>query len=134
MDRRNFLKTLGVAGAATLPGTKARAGSSVSDKEFVGILVDTTRCVGCQECEIACAEANGLPEPDTDSDLTGNRKTTITQYSAINYYETDVGEVYVKKQCMHCNQPACATACPSGACELKNFRTDQIVWMVDAIT
>ena len=67
MDRRDFVKTLGVIGASTLPGKKLYAEESGDDKEFVGILVDTTRCVGCQSCTEACAEANGLPEPDLDA-------------------------------------------------------------------
>ncbi len=129
MDRRNFLKTLGVAGATALPAAKLKAEDISDSKEFMGILVDTTRCAGCQACEEACAVANGLPEPDTDSDLTGNRKTTTTQYSALNYYDTDVGEVYVKKQCMHCNQPACASACLTKAMH----KTEQgpVVWTED---
>jgi len=34
--------------------------------------------------------------------------------------------------CQGCG--ACRAACPSGACELKNFRTEQFISMVDAIT
>ena len=129
MDRRNFIKSLGVACAATLPVKKLTAQTSVSDKEFMGLLVDTTRCAGCQACEEACAEVNGLPEPDTISDLVGERKTTTTQYSAINYYDTDAGDVYVKRQCMHCNQPACASACLTKA--MLKTEEGPVIWRED---
>ena len=71
INRRSFLKVLGagiaaggVAGAASggivIPG-KPDAQDAASAGEFVGILVDTTRCVGCRSCEAACAEAHKLP-------------------------------------------------------------------------
>lgn len=79
--------------------------------EPMGVLVDTTKCLGCRICESACAEANGLPKPDADVDMTEPRKTSPTQWTVISRYETEKGTVTVKKQCMHCLQPACATAC-----------------------
>ena len=41
-------------GAATLPFKQLRAEETGEEKEFMGILVDTTRCVGCQTCEEVC--------------------------------------------------------------------------------
>jgi len=130
MERRDFLRTLGMMGAATLPCKNLRAEAQSDEKEFHGILVDTTRCVGCQSCEEACAEANGLPEPNIDDAEPGVEvKTSTDQFSSINCYETDVGEVYVKKQCMHCNQPACAAACLTKAM----FKTKEgpVIWRED---
>jgi Fe-S-cluster-containing dehydrogenase component len=130
MERRDFLKTLGVMGAATLPGKSLRAENISDEKELLGILVDTTRCVGCQSCEEACAEANGLPEPNIDDAEPGLEvKTSTEQFTAINCYETDEGEVYVKKQCMHCNQPACGAACLTKAM----FKTKEgpVIWRED---
>ncbi len=129
MDRRDFLKTVGVMGAAALPLKHLRAESKPDGQEFVGILVDTTRCVGCQSCEEACAEAHGLPEPDTSSDIEGERPTTPEQWTAISYYETERGGVYVKKQCMHCNQPACASACPTKA--MLKTKEGPVIWRAD---
>ncbi|RLA80064.1 MAG: hypothetical protein DRG33_03015, partial [Deltaproteobacteria bacterium] len=64
MDRRTFLKTLagGMAGLALSP--KGVSAKEADCSEFVGILVDTTRCIGCRSCEVACAEAHGLPVPE----------------------------------------------------------------------
>jgi len=120
IDRREFLKTLGVAGAG-LSGASAfgRSKTNSDDTEFYAILHDITRCEGCQECEYACADANGLPDvPDDeypDSDI--RRETKPLQYTVINAVETSVGEVYTKRQCMHCAQPACAAACLTKAME-----------------
>lgn len=125
IDRRTFLKGLGAgiagtgAAGALLPRKAKATSAPVSDREFVGILVDTTRCIGCRSCEKACAEAHGLPVPDTDdfSIFSETRRTNAHQLEVVNRYETPKGEVYVKKQCMHCNQPACVSACPVKAME-----------------
>ncbi|MDH3215587.1 MAG: 4Fe-4S dicluster domain-containing protein [Candidatus Krumholzibacteria bacterium] len=113
MNRRSALKTFGLIGASAVFAEPLRAKDKKGDPEFVGVLVDTTRCAGCRSCEYACAEANGLPEPDDDDEamFASERQPSVTQWSVVNRYETDVGEVFAKKQCMHCCQPACATAC-----------------------
>ncbi len=130
MDRRDFVKTLGVIGASALPGRALHAEETQDDKEFVGILVDTTRCVGCQSCTEACAEANGLPEPDLDAiDEDKIRNTSDKQWTLINRFEVDDEEIFVKKQCMHCNQPACATACPTKA--LVKTEEGPVIWRAD---
>lgn len=113
MKRRTFLKTLAVASGCALVGNPARGGEGADATEFVGVLVDTTRCLGCRSCELACAEANGLPPPDFEdaSVFEHERTPSETQWTVVSRYETDAGEVFAKKQCMHCNQPACAAAC-----------------------
>lgn len=132
IDRRSFLKVLGagiagggIAGVASggivIPG-KPDVQGAASAKEFVGILVDTTRCVGCRSCEAACAEANKLPAPDIsdNSVYEKERKTTESQLMIINRYQTGKGEIFVKRQCMHCNQPGCVAACLVKAMEKRN--------------
>jgi Fe-S-cluster-containing dehydrogenase component len=118
IDRRSFLKAIagGVAGAAAghmLTPRLLKAEERVPPREFVGVLVDTTRCVGCRSCEAACAEAHRLPIPDTSDDSAFERKrqTTESQWTIVNRYKTEKGEVFVKTQCMHCNQPGCVAAC-----------------------
>ncbi|MEW6511833.1 MAG: 4Fe-4S dicluster domain-containing protein [Bacteroidota bacterium] len=112
MNRRTFARTLGAAGVSLLPMHLARGEGEGARTEFVGVLVDTTRCVGCRSCEFACAEAHGFPPPDPDERvIEKERAPTVTQWSIVNQYSTDRGPVSIKKQCMHCNQPACASAC-----------------------
>ena len=73
MERRNFLKVLagslsGVAfGNALCPQKlKAESGQGTKGEELIGVLIDTTRCIGCRRCEAACAEINNLPAPDLE--------------------------------------------------------------------
>jgi Fe-S-cluster-containing dehydrogenase component len=117
MDRRDFLKTTLAAGTAALASDHAEALDIRRPEEFVGVLVDTTRCIGCRACEVACGEAHGLLVPDVVNDgaLEGERKTSERQYTVVNRHETEKGTVYVKRQCMHCHQSACASACPTEA-------------------
>jgi Fe-S-cluster-containing dehydrogenase component len=124
IDRRSFLKVLGggIAAAASahmLTPKLLKAEALVPPKEFVGVLVDTTRCVGCRSCEAACAEAHRLPVPDTgdESAFERKRQTTESQWTVVNRHKTEKGEVFVKRQCMHCNQPGCVAACPVKAME-----------------
>ncbi len=130
MDRRDFVKTLGVIGASTLPGKKLYAEESGDVRDFVGILVDTTRCIGCQSCTEGCTEAHNLPEPDLDSiDEDIVRNTSDKQWTLINRFEVNDEEIFVKKQCMHCNQPACATACLTKA--LVKTEEGPVIWRAD---
>jgi len=134
MNRRDFLKTMGAVGSASLLGEPAEANEgSASNTEFVGVLVDTTVCIGCRSCEEACAEANGLPVPDIDSEgwddvFQEYRNPSVTQYSVVNQFGDDE-EIYVKKQCMHCNQPACAAACLTKA--MLKTEEGPVIWRED---
>ena len=106
-----MIETLGRQGRTDdeLPALELR-----HPEEFVGVLVDTTRCIGCRSCEVACGTAHGMlvPEVVSDGALETSRKTSDRQYTVVNRYETEKGEVFVKRQCMHCHQAACASACP----------------------
>ncbi|MBI4538299.1 MAG: 4Fe-4S dicluster domain-containing protein [Gemmatimonadetes bacterium] len=135
MDRRDLLKTMGVAAASAASAALGPLSRDLeaqepaggpADRDRVGVLVDTTRCIGCRMCEYACAKANGLPEPPDTVDFNQRRETSESQWTVVNRYETQAGPVYVKTQCMHCLQPACATACLTRAM----YRTPEgpVVW------
>ena len=65
------------------------------------MLIDIKRCIGCLSCEAACKQLHGFsadPEP-TLSD------------TAFTVVETR-GDKFVRKLCMHCQDPACVSACP----------------------
>jgi Fe-S-cluster-containing dehydrogenase component len=132
MKRRDLLKTLGVAAGSALMGRELAA-QETPDLDHAGdpwgILIDTTKCQGCRMCEWACAEKNGLPEPDIDPEFVGQRDTSITQLSVVNSYETERGTINVKKQCMHCLQPACASACLTKA--MHKTPDGPVAWDVD---
>ena len=132
MDRRGFLGCLCAAGGASL-GLPAAAGAEEEHvrREFKAVLVDTKRCTGCRNCEGACATQNKLPKPDiTDKSVFAEKRdTTPSEWTIVNRFETDRGIFYVKKQCMHCNQPACATACPTKA--LIKTEDGPVIWRAD---
>ncbi|HSM17524.1 MAG TPA: 4Fe-4S dicluster domain-containing protein [Gemmatimonadales bacterium] len=131
MKRRDLLKTLCVAGgSAVLVGGRnleaEEADVARGAGQSMGVLVDTTKCLGCRMCEFACAEANGLPEPEKEIDRAVERKTSPTQLTVNNRYETDKGPVSVKRQCMHCLQPACTSACLTKA--MHKTPTGAVAW------
>ena len=121
MERRKFLKVLagslsGVVGGNVFYPRKLRAEGDrkAAREELLGVLVDTTLCIGCRRCEVACAEINNLPAPHLDDARVFEKKraTSETQYTVVNRYTTDEGkEIFIKTQCMHCNYPGCASAC-----------------------
>jgi formate dehydrogenase iron-sulfur subunit len=72
------------------------------------VLYDSTLCVGCRECERACAERWKLPWNDkvaAEEKLSAHKLTTIRTH----------GERYSRRMCMHCTDPTCVSVCPVGA-------------------
>lgn len=72
------------------------------------ILFDSTKCIGCRACEGACAEKWHNPY---DERVGAEEKLSAHKLTAIQ----TKGERYVRKICMHCLEPACASACPVSA-------------------
>ena len=121
---------MGITGAALATGTGLKsAPASENNVEFYGILYDSTRCAGCQTCESACAEANGLPAPEGSIEAGVIRKTDEAHRTVVNSYNTSKGESFVKKQCMHCNEPACTAACLTRA--MYKTREGAVIWRGD---
>ena len=113
MDRRQFLIASATLSAGGIPNVNIKADDAKEPREFVGVLTDTTRCIGCRSCEVACSEwhNNYVPDITSDNALENIRDTSEKQFTVVNRFNTEKGEVFVKKQCMHCWQPACAAAC-----------------------
>jgi Fe-S-cluster-containing dehydrogenase component len=120
ISRRKFLGWLSAAGCTSLISTTAQG----AKKQFKGypdsyaVLHDTSLCIGCRRCEEACNSVNKLPAPDkpfTDlSLLDQKRRTTAKTYTVVNKYgnkDTNKSHLFVKSQCNHCLEPACASAC-----------------------
>jgi len=85
------------------------------------MLMDISRCIGCRRCEAACNRANDLPAPavsfEDKSVLSEHRRTDEITYTVVNRYADPRtgGPVYLKTQCNHCIEPACASVCLVGA-------------------
>jgi len=95
----------------------------------MAILMDTTRCVGCQRCVVACKLVNGLLKsspsdflatdalqplsPDTDLAMDESGDEELSAH-ALNVVQAH-GSVYIRRFCMHCQDPTCVSVCPVGA-------------------
>jgi formate dehydrogenase iron-sulfur subunit len=128
MKRRTFLQLVAAVAGASLTGSRRAEAAAVVQGEPIGMLVDLTACVGCRTCEAACAEANGLPEPAYDATTVDEtlRTTSERQWVVVNRHATSKGEVFARRQCMHCLQPACTSACLTKA--LYKTPEGPVVW------
>jgi Fe-S-cluster-containing dehydrogenase component len=109
-NRRDFFKQIAAVPALALA-------VPANNDDPLGVLVDTTLCVGCRKCEEACNKINEeLPRqsPKSFEDQTvfaKRRRMDAGTFTVVNRY----GNVFAKFQCMHCLQPACVSACIVGA-------------------
>lgn len=125
INRRGFISILGVTGITLATGkAKASATHGTPRVEFSGILIDSTRCVGCRSCEYACSESHGLQEPLDEVEAV--RQTDEKCNTVVNTFNLESGEKYIKRQCMHCNEPACAAACLTKA--MFKTETGPVTW------
>jgi Fe-S-cluster-containing dehydrogenase component len=133
LERRTFLKltVAGTAAAVATPAVASAATGKGTRADAVGVLVDTTKCAGCRACEAACAETNHLALPDDADAFAAQRTTAPGVFTVVNKAASPEGadERFTKSQCLHCLEPACATACPTQA--LEKTRTGPVVYHAD---
>jgi formate dehydrogenase iron-sulfur subunit len=134
--------------AGPLPGVAADAGYA-APPERVGFFTDTSVCIGCKACEVACKEWNGLPDPDGDVlSLTGMSYDNTGSLGANSWRHVafieqavpapDGGDVISalvegdegatrwlmsSDVCKHCTHAACLDVCPTGALVRTEFGT-----------
>ena len=134
INRRHFLGAAGtmVGGTLGLRLEKTQAARKPrAPSDPYGCLMDLTFCVGCRKCELACNQVHGLPLPqdafDDPRTLERKRRPNISSYTVVNrYYTGKLDErnqlipTFVKIQCMHCQDPACVSACIVGALTKKS--------------
>ncbi len=129
MKRREFIKgAVGSLALATASGAGIANARTVQalPPGAVGILYDSTLCVGCNACMAACKKANDMvPEPvdnpgtwDNPQDLSASTLNVIKK-ATVGTGETkdspSDGYAFIKRQCLHCIDPSCVTACPVSA-------------------
>ncbi|MBA7706806.1 NAD(P)H-quinone oxidoreductase subunit I, chloroplastic [subsurface metagenome] len=115
LNRRDFLKvSAGTTGLILLNSPEKASANDSPSKSGIAVLVDTSKCVGCWWCYAACKHAHNLPEtikPDNEHPPKLDSSVWTTLCTKKNGNEW----LYAKRQCMHCEHPACVTACPVGA-------------------
>ena len=113
------------------------AGVRIEPGRRYGFFTDTTLCIGCKACEVACKEWNELPADDLEltghsyDNTGGSRRNTWRHVAFIEQIGGD-GEratemppfqsnwLMMSDVCKHCAHAACLEACPTGAI----FRTE----------
>lgn len=144
MKRREFLKaSLGVPAAAALVSESAQARPNLEPApQAVGMLYDSTLCVGCKACVAMCKQVNNMPatqlgddvQYDSARDLSHQTLNVIKVYrdgdSSIKDRENN-GYAFEKRSCMHCVDPGCVSVCPVTALR-RNPKTGIVTYHADA--
>jgi formate dehydrogenase iron-sulfur subunit len=103
--------------ATTTPSPEIRQASS---GDGVAKLIDTTKCIGCKACQVACMEWNDLRDEigtntgqyQNPHDLSEN-SWTLMRFAEVESPKGDLEWLIRKDGCMHCADPGCLKACPS---------------------
>jgi len=77
-----------------------------------GILVDVTRCIGCEKCVAACVERNNKDPWQAERDRAVTRDG-LSSHRFSTVLKVDDGR-FARKACMHCLDPSCVSACLVG--------------------
>jgi formate dehydrogenase iron-sulfur subunit len=103
------------ATTAPEPGIRVPVGT-----REVAKLIDTTKCIGCKACQVACMEWNDLRDQigtnigqyQNPHDLSDS-SWTLMRFAEVENTKGDLEWLIRKDGCMHCADPGCLKACPS---------------------
>lgn len=124
MKRRDFIKATAASAAVVCGPETALARPNLEPAEnAVGMLFDSTLCVGCKACVSKCKEVNSMPPViegdklswDSARDLSPKTLNVIKVYKDGTAESKDQevdGFCFEKRSCMHCVDPGCVSVCP----------------------
>ncbi|OGU46499.1 MAG: 4Fe-4S ferredoxin [Ignavibacteria bacterium GWB2_36_8] len=139
-NRRSFFKSAGLL-TATIAGASTKSvkasPENILSEDRMGVLVDTTTCIGCRNCEWACKKTHNLPAGELNSYEDKSvfkemRRPDSSALTVVNQYENEKRinfPINVKVQCMHCDHPACVSACIVGA--FSKQENGSVIWDTD---
>src|SRR6516162_6587578 len=89
-------------------------------------LVDITKCIGCRACQVACKQWNDREGEHTELqdqlDFQNPATLSAKTYTLITFHELadekapgGLNYLFTMRRCLHCLEPACASACPTTA-------------------
>ena len=101
----------------------------------MGFYTDTTVCIGCKACEVACKEWNQLPSTNGGlNTLSGDSYDNTRSFSDVNWRHVKFIEQFSEDRseaawlmmsdvCKHCANAPCLEVCPTGAIIRTEFDT-----------
>ncbi len=85
------------------------------------MLMDLTKCIGCRACQTACKQWNELSAETTSNNGSyqnppqfSDKTWAVVTFNEIEYQDK-FAWIFAKRQCMHCEHPACVSACTVSA-------------------
>jgi len=92
-------------------------------KDGKGLLIDITKCIGCEACMDACRKQNNTSCElcqEKEGSTEGCMEGRITNANCLTVVEKKE-ELFVRRLCMHCLEPTCVSVCPVGALHKTEF-------------
>lgn len=111
------------------------AGVHLEPGRTFGFFTDTTLCIGCKACEVACKQWNQLPADGLDflaTSYDNTRSLGATTWRHVKFIEQpgagdgDPRWLFLSDICKHCEHAGCLEACPTGAITRTEFGTVMI--------
>jgi formate dehydrogenase iron-sulfur subunit len=129
--------------STTVAAPTELAVEQVDGAQRMGFFTDTTVCIGCKACEVACKQWNDLPADGSQFKKGGSYDHTgelsASTWRHVRFVELlepadggiDVGQavadmdqwIFMSDVCKHCTNAACLDACPTGALIRTEFQT-----------
>ena len=108
-------------------------GGGVAMARTLAMFTDTSLCIGCRACQVACKQWNELPseQPEWTGSYQNHATFTDKTYRLVRFIEKpqangELSWLLMSDVCKHCAQAGCLDACPTGAIHRTEFGTVNI--------
>ena len=122
-----------ISAAQPVPTPVPQPADSEDRKSIMGFFTDTTLCIGCKACEVACKQWNQLPADGLtftgySYDNTAHLGATTWRHVAFKEQMDNDGGSHFQSRwlmmsdvCKHCEQAPCEQSCPTGSIIYNEF-------------